>query len=253
MWGVACSPLIEENLVIVQPGGTKGSVAAFDRRDGKLVWNALEEPSGYSSPVAVTCAGVRQVICFTADGLVGLRPTDGGVLWEYPWKTQYSANIATPIVAGDYVFLSSGYNTGCALLQLSPEGEGVRCDAVWIKRNKLMRNHQSTCVLRDGFLYGFDSRGAERVDLRCVDLRTGDERWVTRDVGKGVPLLADGHLVLLYEDGTLRLAEATPEAYRERGSFAALSGREVWALPALARGRLYVRSHKEVVCLDVGQ
>lgn len=249
-WGVASSPLIEGDLVCVQPGSTRGSVAAFDRRTGKLVWSALSEVSGYSSPVAATVAGARQIICLTGKGLVGLRPADGARLWYYPWATEYDANIATPIVAGDYVFISSDYGAGCALLKVSSAGPDEQtAEPVYVRRNRLMRNHHSSCVLHDGHLYGFDSPPGV---LKCVDLRTGEEKWMARNLRKGSLIYADGHLLVLTEHGTLALVEATPAGFRKKGEVAnALQGSECWALPALASGRLYLRDHQQIVCLDL--
>lgn len=255
IWGVASSPLIEGNLVCVQPGGTDGSVAAFERVSGQPLWKALADPSGYSSPVATTAAGVRQIVCFTGKGLTGLRPTDGGQLWYFPWETMHDCNVATPIVAGDYVFISSDYQAGCALLQLTADGQGgVRADPVYIRRDKLMRNHFSSCVLHEGYLYGFDVSGTVGM-LKCMDLRTdantAQEKWVTRDLRKGCVLYADGHLLVLTEDGKLALVEATPKQFTRKAQVDVLSGDQCWALPALANGRLYLRNDKEVVCLDL--
>ena len=251
-WGVACSPLVEGRLVIVQPGGAKGAIVAFDRFTGKLAWTALDDPSGYSSPLAATAAGVRQIIAFTAERLVGLNPEDGKLLWEYPWETAFRANIATPVVAGDTVFISSNYKVGCALVKLTQEEKGVRADPVYVRRNKLMRNHQSTCVLYKGMLFGCDSQDTTHIYLRCLDLVTGTEKWTAPHVGKVVPLLVDGHLILQHEDGDLILVEARGDQFREKARLSPFSDREeVWALPALAAGRLYVRNHKEVVCVEL--
>jgi len=252
-WGMACSPLIEGELVIVQPGGSDGAVAAFERVSGKLVWRALTDASGYSSPVAATAAGVRQIICFTGEGLAGLRPSDGAQLWHFPWPTDHKANIATPIVAGDYVFISSSYQAGCALLHLQPDGAGVKAEPVFVRRNKVMRNHHASCVLHDGHLYGFDSSGfGLQAVLKCLDFRTLEEKWhAGRNITKGTLIYADGHLIVLTEDGTLALVEATPEGYRKKSTMKLFEGAQFWALPALAKGRLYVRSDKELVCLDL--
>jgi outer membrane protein assembly factor BamB len=253
-WGYACSPLIDGKNVIVQPGGEQGSIAAFDRVTGELVWKQLDDVSGYSSPIIATLAGSRQLLAFTGTRLVGLRPADGALLWSYDWKTSFEANVATPIVAGDCVFISSDYGKGCALLKIvsMPSGE-LKPEPVYVRQNKVMRNHQSTCVLHGGFLYGMDTSGTGgRVVLRCVDLRAGEEKWATDPVGKAVPLLVEGHLLLLFDDGQLVLATANPERYQEKGRMTALTdGSEVWALPALAHGRLFLRSHKEIVCVDL--
>lgn len=250
-WGVASSPLIEGDLVIVQPGGNKGSVVAFDRVTGKQKWTALDDPSGYSSPVAASAAGVRQVICFTAKRMVGLRASDGGLLWQYKWPTQHGANIATPIVADNYVFLSSDYGAGCALLELKPGEEGgVSARPVFVRRNKLMRNHFSACVLHDNHLYGYDVSGSS-ASLKCVDVRTIKEKWSTRELEKGCVLYADGRLIVLTQGGDLVLVEATPEGYKKTASAEVLEGSQCWALPALVGGRLYLRDNNHVVCLEM--
>jgi outer membrane protein assembly factor BamB len=249
-WGVACSPLIEGNLVIVQPGGSKGSVVAFDRITGQPVWAALDDPSGYSSPIVATLAGVRQIVAFTGKGIAGLRASDGQQLWYYPWETQFGGNIATPIAAGNYVFISSGYNKGCVLLEIQNAGPGISAEAVYQKSNKLMRNHHSSCVLVDGFLYGFDC-GPEL--LKCVDLRTAEEKWITRKIGKGSVFFADGHLIILTEHGLLAIADASPAGYHETGRLQVFDSAEVWALPTLASGKLYLRDKHEMVCLDLSK
>jgi outer membrane protein assembly factor BamB len=246
-WGLAGSPLIEGDSVIVQPGGRRGAIAAFDRRTGDLIWKSLTDPAGYSSPMAATLDGVRHILAFTGKALVGLRPTDGQQLWRYDWPTRFEANIATPVVAGNFVFISSNYDQGCALVEVTADGDRARVKPVYVKRNKLMRNHHDTCVLVNGHLYGFDS-GL----LKCVDMVSAQEKWVTRDLAKGSVLAVAGHLFVLTEDGSLALVEATPTQYRQKGLLPnLLQGPECWAMPALAGGRLYLRGHHEIVCLDM--
>lgn len=254
MWGVACSPLIDGDLVIVQPGGKKGSVAAFHRETGKEVWASLNDPSGYSSPVVVDAAGTRQVICFTGERMVGLRTSNGELLWKYDWPTQHKANVATPIVVSNFVFLSSNYSMGCALLELSSDGDGVSAAEVYFRKNKLMRNHHSNCVLYDKHLYGFDIQGyGGQGTLKCINLQTFKEDWDSgRDIKqKGCLICADGHLIVLTQDGKLLLVEATPSEYRKKSEFQLFDSEECWALPALSEGRLYVRSNSGIVCLDL--
>lgn len=251
-WGIACSPLVEGNLVIVQPGGDKGSIVAFDRISGKLVWSALSETSGYSSPVAATAAGVRQIICFTGHGMTGLRPDDGSQLWYFAWPTQYNCNVATPIIAGDYVFLSSNYQAGCALLYLTATADGVKAEPIYVRRDKLMRNHFGTCVLHQDHLYGFDISGHGGDGyLKCIDLKSAQEKWTTRSFQKGNVLFADGRLFVLAQDGQLGLVEATPASFKSVGRFRALQGSQCWAVPALAGGRLYVRDSEEIACFNL--
>ena len=253
-WGFACSPLIDGDQLIVLAGKPNASVVALDRATGQTKWKAGEDGNGYSSPVIVTAAGVRQVIAVTGESVLGIRPGDGNILWREAWKTEYQANVATPVMAGDYVFVSSGYAKGCSLFRLAPAGDSATAELVYFRKSRLMRNHHSTCVQKDGFLYGYDED-----TLRCVDMRKGEERedWVAREVsgnrGKGCVILAeDKYLLGMTQTGTLFLADANPEEFQLRGKVdGVLSGPDCWSLPVLVDGRVYVRDNTKVVCLDV--
>src|SRR5262249_55166397 len=140
-YGVSFSPLIEGDLVITMPGGPEGSsVVAWDRNDGRLLWKALDDRAGYSSPVAATIAARRQIVCLTAESVVGLAPEDGKLLWKFPWPLFKDCNVATPIVTGDYVFISSGYSKGCALLEITADA-GNAFQARPVYEHNRMRNH----------------------------------------------------------------------------------------------------------------
>ena len=253
-WGLASSPLIDEDRVIVQAGGGLGSVAAFDRTTGNLIWKAGDDSIGYSSPVVADVAGTRQVIAVTGTSVLGVRPDSGDVLWRVDWKTQHDGNIATPLVVGDYVFVSANYGKGCQLLHLTPSDGGVSADVVYFRKGRVMMTHHSTCVHRDGYLYGFDMN-----DLRCVDLRAGEinEDWIARPesggrLDKGCVILAGDKLIGLTQTGTLFLADADPEEFRFHGRVEdILTGNECWALPVLVNGRIYLRDSEKVLCLDV--
>jgi outer membrane protein assembly factor BamB len=251
-WGVSFSPLVHGDLVITNPGGKGGrSVVAFDKQDGKRVWQALDNPAGYSSPIAVTAGGIPQVIVFTGDALVSLAPDDGQLYWSYPWTTSFGVNAATPIFfrarSGertlDYLFISSGYGKGCAVLKVVLEG-GRACVRMVYENNR-MRNHFSSSVRVGDHFYGLDE---DR--LTCMEVRTGKVAWQERGFGKGALIAAGRHLLVLGETGTLALVEAAPDAYRELARFEVFEGR-CWTAPALAHGRLYLRDEKEVVCLDL--
>jgi outer membrane protein assembly factor BamB len=244
-WGTSFSPLVVGDLLLTNPGGPNGgSLAAFDKRTGTLVWNSGDDPAGYSSPIAATLASTRQVLFFTGTRLVSVAPSSGKEYWSYPWPTFDGCNIATPIVVGDYCFISSGYGRGCALLKVSARADG----ALSVKRvyeNNRMRNHFSSCVYYRGHLYGF-SDGI----LTCMDFRTGEVAWTSRGFGKGALLIADGHLIILGENGKLCLAEATHEAFR-RKAVTQVFKNKCWTVPVLVRGRLFLRDQEELVCLDV--
>ena len=245
-WGFAQSPLIEGGLVFVNPGGPRGhSLAAFDKDSGKLVWKALGDLAGYSSPISATAAGVPQLLWFTGNALISVAPADGKLFWRYPWDTSYECNIATPIVRGDYVFISSGYGKGCALVKIEKAGPtGIQAREVY--RTSRMKNHYSTSVLIGEQLYGFDDPGL----LTCLEFRTGKVVWRERAYGKGSLMAAGGDLIVLAEDGKLALVEATPAGFHEKSAFRFSSSR-CSAPPVLVDGRLYVRDDERLVCYDV--
>jgi outer membrane protein assembly factor BamB len=249
-YGVAFSPLVEGDLVYVTPGGPGGNaVAAFDKRTGRLAWKALGDPMGYSSPIVVTAAGVRQLLCLTNVALVSLSPQDGTELWRYPWEVGHGFNIATPVAFGDYVLLSSAYDKGCALLEIAREADGSRKPYRVYEHNRL-RNYFASSVRLGDYLYGFDV-----TDLVCMRVSSGEIVWREkggRTFGKGSLLAADGRLIVLGESGTLTLVEATPDGYRPVAS-ARVSHNKCWTVPALAGGRLYVRDESQLCCLDLGE
>ena len=260
-WGFSTSPLVDGELLLVEVGG-KGekSIVAFNKNSGDVVWSTHKDKLGYSSPIAITVQGVRQIICFTGTKLISVSPTDGTIYWKYPWKTGYDVNAATPVfIPPDKIFISSGYDKGAAVLQMrvfvSHDDDrvaveqiranrgAVRIEEIW--KNRKMKNQFASSVLYDNYLYGFDNS-----ILKCIEADTGEEQWKTRGFGKGTVILADGHLIILSDRGKLGLAEATPAGYIEKSSAKVLNGL-CWTAPTLAEGRLYLRNEEEMVCLDM--
>jgi len=244
-WGMAGSPLVAGDAVIVQPGGPKGrSVAAYDRRTGKKLWTALDDKTAYASPMLVTIGGVTHLAIVNSERLVGLSLDRHDVLWEFPWSTGHDASATQPIVVGDNrVFYSSGYGTGAVVIELTKTGDKFSVREVW--RNIRMKNRQSSSVLRDGFIYGLD----EGI-LACLDAATGDLKWKGGRYGHGQVLLAGDHLVITTEEGELVLVAATPERFREVARVPAVDG-ETWNVPAFADGILLVRNTKEMAAFDL--
>lgn len=247
-YGVSFSPLVEGEMVYATPGGPDGNcVVAFDKHTGRVVWKALDDPMGYSSPIMTTAAGLRQLLVFTNMALVSMSPADGRVYWRYPWVTENGFNIATPIAFGDYVFISSAYRKGCALLEITAEADGSRQPHRVYEHNR-MRNYFSSSVRWGEYLYGFDE-----MDLVCMNVRSGEIAWRekgARSFRKGSLLIAAGHLIVLGEGGVLALTEATPEGYREKASVR-VSEQKCWTVPTLADQRLYIRDEAQLQCLDL--
>jgi outer membrane protein assembly factor BamB len=246
-WGLSFSPLVANDLVYVNPGGPDdNSVAALDKHTGDIRWRALDDTAGYSSPMLAKLAGRPQVVFFTAKGLVGLEPGRGELLWRFGWETYADCNIATPIIAGDYVFISTGYNRGCAVVEIEAD-RGGNVSAHRVYENHAMHNHFSSSVFHEDHIYGFDE-----AELRCVNFRTGQVVWKhrERDLGKGSLLIADGYLLILGEQGKVALAEATAAGYREKASFRASDSR-CWVAPVLSNGRLFIREQQKLMCFDL--
>ncbi len=245
-WGFSTSPLIEGNLLIVEVGGSSGnSFIAFDKTTGEVAWASQDDAPSYASPIAITVSDIRQIVFFPAPGLVGVAAKDGRLLWRHPWQTGPDVNAATPIfLPPDRLFISSGYGKGATVIQLISQNDQFAVKKVWFNRG--MKNHFATSIHHEGHLYGFDN-----AILKCIAAETGQEQWRKRGFQKGSLIFADEHLIVLGEQGKLALVEATPEAYIEKASAQVLSPR-CWTPPTLANGRLYLRNHNEVVCLEVG-
>lgn len=240
-WGFAGSPWIEKNWVVFEVGGKGASVVAFDKLTGETVWKNGDDAPGYSSIFAFDLNGERCFAQFSANQIITRRMKDGSEIGRAEWKTSYGVNAVTPIIEGDKLFVSSGYNYGCGLFQMTSTG----LKQLW--RNKNMRTHVNTCVLWKGYLYGYDDNS-----LKCLDFQTGDVKWSEGKYGKGSLLLADGKLLLYGGRGKFGVAEPSPEAFKEIVSADILKDNDTWAPPALANGKVYLRARKQVVCLDLG-
>ena len=246
-WLISESPLIDGELVVVAPGGPGAGIVALDKRTGETVWTSreLSDQAGYSSAVAADIDGIRTILAFTAAAAVGVRASDGKLMWRYERPANRTANIATPVFADNKAFFTSAYGTGGALLDLTREGDEVRADEVYFTRG--MQNHHGGVVLVDGHLYG-----ASGSIFTCLDFATGREVWKDRSVGKASLTYADGHLYLLSENNVVGLVEATPEGYREKGRFTIPDrGRPSWAHPVVAGGRLYIRNQDALAAYDI--
>lgn len=249
-WGYSTSPLVVADTVIVEPGGHKGvlgffstgaATAALNKKTGEVIWSQGTESAGYSSPVAFEYQGETIIATFHADALVARGLEGGERLWSLPWKTSYDVNAATPIVSGTRIFISSGYNTGAAVIDF----QGNEPTVVW--RNRKMRNHFSSSVLIDGYLYGFD-----RNALKCLDFQTGKEQWKKRGYGKGALIGAGNRLIIQGQRGLLAVGIASPREYEEISRAQVFGGKETWVPPVLANGKIYCRYQERLVCFDVG-
>ena len=246
-WMISESPLVDGPHVVVSPGGRGAGIVKLDKMTGKTVWVAkeLSDTAGYSSITVADVQGVRTYMTFTERAGVGVRASDGKLMFSHTKAANGVANIATPVFFDNKVFFTSGYGAGGALLSLSAKNGEVAATEVYHTLN--MKNHHGGVVLVDGYLYGFND-----LILTCLEFSTGNVMWRDRSVGKGSVTYADGHLYIQSENHLVGLAEATSSAYREKGRFEIPSKAQMsWAHPVISDGRLYVRNQDTLVVHDI--
>lgn len=243
-FGAAGAPLVEGASVLVNVGGPDAGIVAFDKISGKVQWTATSDPASYSSPIAATIGGLRRALFLTRTGLVDLDPANGKVRHSMRWRSrsEASVNAATPLVSGDVLFLSSSYSTGAIALEV----KGSDYKTLWSSDDS-MSNHYSTCVIKDGFLYGFHGRQEQGQELRAVELKTGKVQWSVDGMRAGTVTLAGDYLLVLKEDGELVVAKADPKSFKPSAKQRLLTGL-VRAYPALSDGRIFLRSEDTVAC-----
>ena len=245
-WGYSESPLIVGDRILVNAGGRRASIVAIAKADGSTLWQQHSDGAGYSSPMLMKTGSLNQVIFFTESHTLAVDPRDGRLLWSYAKANNGTANIATPVVRGTRVFVSSDYGTGAALLDVRAAGNLATANEVYFTRD--MRNHHASSVLVGDHLYGFSSS-----ILTALKFDTGQIAWRDRSVGKGSLIYADNRLYLYSEDGVVGLAEANPAAYREHGRFSIgqQGGLPTWSHPIISGGLLIIRDQENVYAYDV--
>lgn len=246
-------------------------------------WTGSETLVSYSTPLMATIHGQKHLLCLLRQGLASFDPENGKLRFQY-WfrsRTHESVNAARPVVVGDLILLTAAYETGAALLRVQPSGDAYQ--VVWRKPRGLSC-HWSTPIVVNGYAYGFSGRHEPEAKLQCVELESAELQWESngfeRDVneldqdpntgkirdkatgkpipwpffGRGSMVLADGKFWVLAERGTVALVKPNPDHLEEicRTSFKEI-GYPSWGAPVLSRGRLYLRSEKHLVCLDVAK
>jgi outer membrane protein assembly factor BamB len=246
--GVASSPLVVDDLVIVCPTGYGGpSLVAYHRDTGQRVWQAGQDQASYGSPLLAELGGVRQILLYTSVGVTGHDARSGQVLWSFPWTNNEGVNCSQPIphAGGPYqVFAGTGYGKGSALFRVQQSADGNwSTERVWEKRE--MKTKFTTAVLHKGYLYGLDDG-----ILACVDVKTGKRQWRDGRYQHGQILLAGDLLLVQAENGKVILVEPAPDGLHELGRIPALDGK-TWNNPALAGRFLLVRNAEEAACYEL--
>ena len=264
MWGFSESPLVDQGKVICTPGGADGVVVALDVDTGKDIWacklpdykeefgvngKSLLDGAGYSSSVITEAGGVRQYVQLVGRGLIGIRADNGKLLWRYVKVANGTANIPTPVVSGDYIFTSTAYNTGAALLKLVADGDGVSVEEQYWIGSKKFQNKLGGMTLVDGHIYCGHGNGSGLPI--CLEMKTGETKWgPLRAEGRGESALiaADGHLIWRRQNGTVILTRVNPEKFDVVASFTPQYQEDnSWAQPVIANGVLYLREQDKLM------
>jgi len=256
-WGYSESPLIDGDLLICTPGGPRAMLAALNKKTGAPVWSTVmpnggqrgKDGAGYSSVVISNGGGVKQYVQLVGRGVIGVRASDGKLLWRYDRIANGTANVPTPVINGDLIFCSSGYGDGgSALLKLRGRGGAVQVQELRYYNSKELQNHHGGMVLVDDHLYF--GHGHNNGFPVCVNMKTGNIVWGKKR-GEGqrsaAVVYAEGNMYFRYEDATMVLIEATPQGYNVKGKFKIKTRHaSSWPHPVIHSKHLYLRDGDEL-------
>ena len=255
-WGYSGAPALDGDKLICTPGGKKGLVAALDKKTGKILWQSKDatDEASYSSPVLAEIGGVKQIVQVVNKGIVGVSTADGKVLWRYDRSPAYDdVAIATPLVNGDHIYSTVGFNEGCDLIKVTAAGGAFTATKVY--SSKEVQSRDGGVVLVGGNVFGHSEKGG----WACQDFATGKVKWSEPGIGRGSVSLADGRLYCVSEKGgTVALVEPSAEGWTESGRFKLPRESKqrkpsggLWTHPVIANGKLYVRDQELLFCFDV--
>ncbi len=262
VWKFSESPLVDGDRLVCTPGGPEATLVALDKRSGEVIWRCAvpslgrrgKDGAGYTSMIVATIHGVRQYVQLIGRGVVGVEAESGRFLWGYNRIANRVANIPTPIVRDNYVFVTTSYKTGCALLRITGDRNRMKAEEVYFLGPDKFENHHGGVVLVGDYLYGGD--GQNKGVPVCLEFSTGQIRWKVDPPGRrsAAVLYADGNLIFRYEDGLVALVEASPERFHLKGTFRppSINGK-AWPHPVIHGGKLYLRDNDVLWCYDLRQ
>jgi outer membrane protein assembly factor BamB len=245
--GTAASPLSEGGLVVVQIGSDVhgGRIVALDPGTGAEKWTWKGKGPGYSSPVAFTVAGSRQIATMTEGSVEGLDAKTGAALWSVPFPDDWHENIVTPIWTGTHLIVS-GIRQGMHAYTLAAANGKWTATQAW--KNPEVAMYMSTPVLADGMLYGLSVRNKGQVV--AIEAATGAVKWKTegRAAEQAAILLTAAHVLVQTAAGELLVVERSPAAYKEVRRYT-VADSATWAVPALVPGAILVRDASGIMKL----
>lgn len=239
-WDYSWSMIVDDNKLLVQPGGPNAAVAALNPATGATIWaGGGSDVPGYATPVVATLNGKKQYIFFTAGGLLGIDPANGSRLWNYPWKTGCDVNAATPVVIDNSVFITADYGHGSALVNVTAQGAAT----AWA--DKTVMSRFTSPIYANGCCFVT----TEANQIMCFDPKTGAVKWQHPGFGWGGLCGVDGTLIVCDGNtGEVAMIALDTTGYKELGRIKPLGGQS-WTAPIVADGKLIVRNKNAMACL----
>jgi outer membrane protein assembly factor BamB len=247
--GYSPSPVAYRNTVIMKVGGAGHALIAFDQKTGKEVWRTKQKfDNAPATPLLVQVDGQDHLITMMSDEVVAVDPSNGRLLWTSPHRTMWGLNITTPVWGDDnVVFVTSAYNGGSRALQLSGANGHMSAKELWASNR--MRVHFSTAMRVGDYVYG-SSGDFGPAPMTAVEVKTGKVAWQDRSFPKANFIYADGKFIVLDEDGTLSLANFSPQGAKVLSRVSLLQN-NAWTVPSLAGAKLYLRDRRSMMALDL--
>lgn len=244
-WGYSTSPIVVNDLIITQGGGSS-TVLAYNKFNGDPVWSSMEGDAGYSALITIEIENELLLLVYHATGLSLLELENGNVLWTVPWATDHGVNATTPLISNNIVFHTSAYGMGCQAIKISKKGYSV----LW-KSNVIEAQH-SDPILIDGYIYSYSGNSMRNTgQFKCVELVSGKEMWSTDKIGQGTTMYVDGYLICLDLKGNLYLINPNKYEFNLLGKIEkAIENvkNPAWTVPVSANGKLYLRYLQQLIC-----
>ncbi len=255
-WGISECLLVDENRVIVTPGGHKASMAALDAHTGRPLWTTepLEAASGkpegpaYAPPILIRVFGRKHIVGVTARHFFGVNAETGKLEWKLNFPTRHEVIGSSPVLCGDGIFVTGPDNEDGRFLRFVRCDDGISVQQAW---TATLDTCHGGIVSLDGFLYGSWYRSFN--GWGCLDARDGSIRWRDRQLAMGSAIYADGHLYCLTQKGIMALIKPNPEKLEilSQFVFATVHQNNVWTHPVITGGKLYLRDQQALYCFDI--
>jgi outer membrane protein assembly factor BamB len=246
-WGVTETLVVDGDKIYCSPGGKTQNIVALNRLNGNIIWSSpgVGDAAAYCTPLLVELGNRKLLVTMMASHIIGIDASNGKLLWSFEQPNQWSVHANTPIFTDNSLICTSGYGHGTVRLNLNADGSEIT--KAWF--NEKMNSRMGGVVLLDGYLY---SSGDKNREWRCIDVKTGEEKWASSQIGNGVIISADGLLFLYSEKGEIALVEANPTAFKLMGYAKVEKGSaQHWAHPVINNGILYVRHGDALIAYKI--